>query len=207
MLEKLVGTILTIIAGFLIEWWRSSRDNSKRSTEQRKTDFDISEKLNDVLAASDDDVNRPKKNRYSKLILRNDNADIIDLKFLIKSVNLDYWAPKYFKSKKFITLIRNSETNEIILLSYDSSKTKIRWLFVGYLVFAMIGFSPYIFSVEFERYINKSLENQSYIFVLMIIGAFASLILAYSCMRQAGQEYSAKTFVRSFNERGLRSFN
>ncbi len=208
MVEKVilafVSALLAIMGSFLLEYYKSSKDHKKRSADQWKVDLEAAERLDGIRILPDSNSNRLIKDRFSKFLLRNDKATFKDLTLLYTANNLDFWSEKYFKSKKYFNIIKDSLSGDYVLLTYDTSKYKIRAFIAGYFISAMLGFTPYIFSAQLVPVIKSHLNSGSYILLVSIIVlAFVCLAIAFTCLLRVGKEYSASQFVQNFYQNGV----
>lgn len=208
MVEKVilafVSALLAIMGSFLLEYYKSSKDQKKRSADQWRIDLEAAEKSDQIFKLPDNSLNRLIKDRFSKFLLRNDNATFKDLKLLFTAVNLDYWSDKYFKSKKFFNIVEDGLTGDYVLLTYDTSKYKIRAYITGYFVLAMMASTPYIFSAQLNPIIETQINSGSYALLILIsLSALTCLVFALLCLFRVGKEYSASQFVQNFYQYGV----
>ncbi|MFW1842313.1 hypothetical protein ACG9YY_05055 [Acinetobacter pittii] len=208
MVEKVilafVSALLAIMGSFLLEYYKSSKDQKKRSADQWKVDLEAAEKSESIFNLPDNNRNRLIKDRFAKFLLRNDNATFKDLKLLLTAKNLDYGSDKYFKSKKFFNIIEDGLSGDYVLLTYDTSKYKIRAYITGYFVLAMMASIPYIFSVQLNPVIRAHMDSGSYtLLILIVLSAFTCLAFALYCLFKVRQEYSASQFVQNFYQNGV----
>lgn len=82
MVEKVilafVSALLAIMGSFLLEYYKSSKDQKKRSADQWKVDLEAAEKSDSIFNLPDNNRNRLIKDRFAKFLLRNDNATFKD---------------------------------------------------------------------------------------------------------------------------------
>lgn len=208
MLEKflfaVLGAALTFLSSLVLEWVKAKLGRRKSIIEQWKMDYEIAERLDSILALPDNDVNKIKKARFSKVFLKNEKANFQDLKLLLLTNNPDYWSTDFFDSKDYLNFIKKEESGDYTLITYDRPKYKVKLLISGYFISAILGLLPYIYSAKLMPLLKEEIASGSYLLLTIIsLYMFCFLSNAYFFMRKASKEYSAKQFVLNFYKEGI----
>ncbi|MBJ9739686.1 hypothetical protein I5523_08520 [Acinetobacter oleivorans] len=208
MLEKLLfailGAALTFLSSLVLEWIKAKLGRRKSIIDQWKMDYENAERLDGILALPNNDINKIKRDRFSKVFFKNEKANFQDLKLLLISNNPDYWSNDFFESKGYLNFIKNEENGDYTLITYDRPKYKVKLLISGYFISAILGLLPYIYSAKLMPIIKEEIASGSYLLLIIIsLYMFGFLSNAYFSMRSASKEYSAKQFVLNFYKEGV----
>jgi len=204
MLEKILIALLvatlTFLTSIFMELFKSKIGHKKSVLDQWKVDFEVSEKVSSIFALPDNKYYQIQKDRFSKLLFKNDNANFSDLKILIDLEDPESSAEHYFRFKKYFYFIKDSDKGDYKLITFEYPKFKMISLLMGYVIFLILGSLPYLLN-NVGFYLKSLVDSGSYflfsIFTVLILFCF---YISYTCLKSLSEIITARLFLVKLNE-------
>lgn len=198
---KIMGVIVALLVPLALAYINNKLAHLKYSHESKNEflklakDFEEKEIENQSILYKD---------RFAKSLFNIDTLTYEEAKFFCQYENADLWVKEYAKIRTLIKRERD-EVGRITRLIVKHHWSRPVLGFLGYVLFASIGFIPFVMMNKFIGLVvdayNKGIPLIIFIIILIPL---ASLYLGYFCLRYVEKYGESKNFILDFYKYAFR---
>lgn len=138
------------------------------------------------------------KDRLAKSAFNDDAITYSEVKFFMKYENADSWVSQYANIRRKLKRNRD-ETGEIIGFEPKYNRLKVSLAIVGYVLFALIGLTPFYKFYKYIDWIVDYYEKGMFLNVFIIVALHViCLIAGFWCLKYAERCADSGIFLHDF---------